>query len=139
MNTHQTPIQLRFSDIDVLGHVNNARFATFMEVARVKYFNEVTRGIIDWKKLGFLLARVETDFLMPVFFQDVLTVHTHVSHIGTKSFTMEYEFRVEGDAGSIVKARGKSVQVAYSFESESSVPVPEIWLERIRAYHGEGL
>ena len=38
---HKTSIQLRFKDVDMMGHVNNANHFTYLELARVKYFNEV--------------------------------------------------------------------------------------------------
>lgn len=134
MNTHKTQIQLRFADIDLLGHVNNARFASFMEIARVQFFRDVMKRPINWTEDGLIVARLETDFLIPVFFQDQLTVETWVSQFGQKSFVVEYRFFVEGDAGPILKAKGKSVMVAFSYKDNKSIPIPDWWIEQIEAF-----
>lgn len=134
MNTHKTKIQLRFADIDLLGHVNNARFASFMEIARVQFFRDVMKRPINWTEDGLIVARLETDFLIPVFFQDQLIVEAWVSQFGQKSFTVEYRFVVEGDAGPILKAMGKSVMVAFSYKENRSIPIPEWWIEQIEAF-----
>jgi len=58
---HKTPIEIRFADVDAFGHVNNARFLTYIEMARVKYFDEVVEWGYDWSKEGIILARAEVD------------------------------------------------------------------------------
>ena len=54
---HQTNIQLRFKDIDALGHVNNANHFTYFEVARVRYFDEVVKEAVEWSRQGIILAK----------------------------------------------------------------------------------
>ena len=56
---HKTRIQIRFKDIDKLGHVNNANHITYLELARVNYLNDVFKQLIDWSKEGIILARIE--------------------------------------------------------------------------------
>ena len=106
---HTTKIQLRFSDLDVLRHVNNAKYATFMENARVDYFNEIIAPGHNWEETGILIARLEFDFKIPVLMTDTLYVETQISSIGTKSIVLYHDFIVNGDAGPLLKANGKSI------------------------------
>jgi acyl-CoA thioester hydrolase len=57
---HKTPIQIRFKDVDRLGHVNNANHVTYFELARVEYFNELMGDMkIDWENESLILAKIE--------------------------------------------------------------------------------
>ncbi|HEX8514774.1 MAG TPA: thioesterase family protein, partial [Bacteroidia bacterium] len=86
---HKTPIQIRFKDVDRLGHVNNANHITYFELARVDYFNAVMGDIrIDWDSESLILARMEMDYKQPILLDDKLSVYTWVSRIGSKSFDM---------------------------------------------------
>jgi acyl-CoA thioester hydrolase len=85
--THMIPIQLRFSDVDLLNHVNNACYHSFFELARVTYFDEVLKDKINWKENGFILARTELDHLVPIFLGDTIYCYTKTQKIGTKSIT----------------------------------------------------
>jgi acyl-CoA thioester hydrolase len=134
MIVHSTKIQLRFSDFDVLRHVNNAKYATFMENARVDYFNEIIAPGHQWEETGILIARLEFDFKIPVLMTDSLYVETHISSVGNKSIVFDHDFIVTGDAGPILKAKGKSVTVCYHYKNNQSIPVPEHWRQRINAF-----
>ena len=47
---HKTDIQIRFKDIDQLGHVNNANHLTYFETSRVKYFNDIFAAETKWRR-----------------------------------------------------------------------------------------
>jgi acyl-CoA thioester hydrolase len=83
---HATPIQIRFSDIDAMNHLNNATYLTYFEVARVKYLDVVTKADWDDTRYGLIVAKAEINFKQPVFFYDTIEVHTRCSKIGNKSF-----------------------------------------------------
>jgi acyl-CoA thioester hydrolase len=139
MKQHQTKIQLRFSDFDVLRHVNNAKYATFMENARIDFFQDVIAPHHDWKEVGILIARLEFDFKIPVLMTDELIVLSHVSAIGTKSLTFDHQFTVNGDSGILLKATGSSVAVCYDYARNNSMVVPPLWRQRINEYQGTEL
>jgi acyl-CoA thioester hydrolase len=70
------PIQVRFRDLDALGHVNNAVYLTYLEVARAAYFSRLEP---DWVGKGhFILARAEVDFLRPILLEDPVEVGVRV-------------------------------------------------------------
>jgi acyl-CoA thioester hydrolase len=129
-------VQVRFKDVDKMGHVNNANHLTYFELARMHYFSEVVGGKIDWEKEGIILARMEIDYRMPILLEDELWAYARISRIGRTSFDFEYELRVKRDGQNLLTAVGKSVQVCYSYIINQPIPVPEIWKEKV--FHFEG-
>jgi acyl-CoA thioester hydrolase len=129
---HKTPIQLRFKDIDALGHVNNANHLTFFELARINYFRDLIGEEIDWDRDGMIVARVTVDFKQPVYFKDKLFVYTHFIKAGTTSFELGYEMvREEKDGKEVLLSTGTSVIVCYSYKEKKPVPVPASWREKM--------
>src|SRR5207244_6214863 len=86
---HATPIQIRFSDIDLAGHVNNATILTYFETARISFLDDMVGKANDWGNRGLILAHSEIDYLTPVYLQDTVKAYSRITRIGTKSFTME--------------------------------------------------
>jgi hypothetical protein len=58
-------MQVRFADLDVLGHLNNAKYVTYMEQVRVQYFIDVCAWHGKWEEFGMILARTEIDYALP--------------------------------------------------------------------------
>ena len=119
---------VRFRDVDVMGHVNNAVFLTYIESARVQFLLHLgTASTLD--DLGIIVARIEIDFRAPLSFGDEIEVGVRAGRFGTKSFDLEYELRSNGR----VVAEATSVCVAYDYGSGETIPIPERWKERLAA------
>ena len=126
---HKTQMSIRFADIDIMGHVNNANYLTYMESARIKYFNEVIGDKINWTKNGFILARAVVDFKAPVYLKDQeIIVYTKCSKIGNKSFDLSYTMV---KAGNREVAVGSTTLVAYDYGENKTIPIPEEWKDKI--------
>ncbi len=83
---HKTPIQLRFKDGYIMGHVNNANHLTYIELARIKYFEDVVGSDASWsQQQGIILAHISIDYKQPLFVRDTVFVYTRCSKIGKKS------------------------------------------------------
>jgi acyl-CoA thioester hydrolase len=114
-------IQVRFSDLDVMGHVNNAVYLSYFEMARIHYFNKLLGSSWDWKINGVLLRTNEIEYLHPVFITDVPEIKLYTKHVGTKSFTLGYDLSVNNKLCST----GSSVLVCFNSETNSSIVIPE--------------
>ena len=113
---------VRFRDLDPMGHLNNAVFATYVEQARIEYLRSL--GVLDGPLyMGMILARLELDFLAPGGPDAEVEIGVRSTRSGNKSFELEYELAQEGRA----IARATTVLVAYDYEQEQSVPLPEAW------------
>ncbi|MBM3170640.1 MAG: acyl-CoA thioesterase [Bacteroidetes bacterium] len=137
MFRHKAYIQIRFCDTDMLGHVNNANYLSYMEMARVSYFNEVMPKL-DWSGQGIILAKAEISYKAPLFLEDRLVVHTGVEQISGKSFMMRYRFMKSTESGEMLAAEGSTLMVCYNYCENHSIPVPEFWKKAIEFYE-EGL
>jgi len=131
---HNYRQEIRFSDIDALGHVNNAVYLNYFEQARVSFFKEINDGPWDWSKQGILLARNEVDYKVPVLFGDEVVTEVWVEKIGTKSFVLAYDLFKVINAEKVKCSSGASVLVAYDFEAGHSTVIPELWKNKLKKW-----
>jgi len=117
---------VRFSDLDGMGHVNNAVFLTYLEQARLAWFGRYADDE-SMPLRDVILARTEIDFRSPVVFGETVSIGVRPARLGTKSFEFEYELRA---CGRLV-AEAKSVIVGYDYEAGRSTEVPERWRRRL--------
>ena len=122
-------IQIRFADIDVMGHVNNAVYLSYFEMARVHYFKQILGEEWDWNSDGILLVRNEIDYLAPIFLHDSPEVSISVEHIGSKSFTLNYLITVKER----IVTKGKSVMVSFNNVNNCTQLIPEKMKIRLMA------
>ena len=116
----KTPIQIRYSDFDMLGHINNATIVTYFEVARIYYFFE-----IGWKldDISNVVAHLDIDFMSPILPGSKVDCYVRTSSLGSKSFQMQYELRSEKE--DIIYAKGHSVQVCIEKPSGAAIIIPD--------------
>jgi acyl-CoA thioester hydrolase len=134
---HKTPIQLRFKDGDIMGHVNNANHLTYVELARIKYFEEVVGADAKWsKQQGIILAHNSIDYKAPLFIHDTVFVHTRCSKLGRKSIELSWAIVREKSSGEEIIAQGHSVLVCYDYTTEQSIEVPAEQRNAIQKFEG---
>ena len=131
---HSTPIQLRYVDMDSFGHINNANYLTYFEEARIKYLDDIVRWNYGCSKEGIIMARAEIDYKLPARFKDELKIYTRCSHIGNKSFTLEYKVIKIEKKNELVLATGSTVVVMYDYEINTSIAIPELWKEKLKKF-----
>ena len=123
------PLEVRFRDLDALGHVNNAVLVTYLEVARWQWWRAYLAGR-PFDEEGFLIARVEVDYRQPILITDDVRVEVRCSRVGTTSFDLAYRvFRAQDDA---TLAEAKTVQVMLDFGTQRPAPIrpgTRSWLE----------
>ena len=118
--------QVRFRDLDPMGHVNNAVFLTYLEQARIAFFEEL--GVaIGLEDMNMIVARIEIDFRAPVRLGQEVEVGVRATRFGTKSFDLDYELTVDGE----IVAEARSVQVAYDYGRREPVAIPDEWRQKL--------
>jgi len=127
------PITVRYRDLDPQDHVNNAVYLTYLESARLGYYQQVGIYHPDSRTLtGMVVVRNEINYLVPIHFGQAVRVGLRVERMGTKSIT--FVFQIESDADGVALARGKSVMVVYDNTSDRGVPIPPDWREKISQF-----
>jgi acyl-CoA thioester hydrolase len=122
---HKTPIQVRFSDIDMMGHVNNACYFSYVETARLKYYDDVVGADTDWhSQQGLIMARFEIDYKHALGYGDEVLVHTRCSRLGTTSFDLSWMITRLNKGQKDVAAEGKTVIVCYDYRNKKTKEIP---------------
>ena len=126
----------RFRDTDAMGHINNAVYVTYLEVARQVYWPRLD-GSQDYRKVPFILAQVHCDFRSEALVSEVLEIGIRCDWIGVKSFAFVYEIREKTTQRLVVEA--STVQVCYDYASGRSVPMTDALRRTLEAFEGRGL
>ena len=125
------PIEVRYGDLDSQGHVNNAKYLTYFEQARVHYLLHL--GLFEpgqsFTNIGIILADAHVTFLASIRFGQPVRVGVRTSRLGNKSMTMEYCLE-DAETGQEL-ATGSTVLVAYNYRTNETIPIPEEWREKI--------
>lgn len=120
---YKTSLETRFADFDMMGHVNNAVYFTYMEIARTKYWKQAIAW--DWEQTGVVIAKASIDYIKPVYLKDILSMYVRTSRIGTSSFDLEYLLVKHVNGKEEVCSKGKSVCVAFDYATKKPAPIPE--------------
>ncbi len=141
-------IQVRFRDLDAMGHVNNAVYLTYFELGRQAYFEAV--GLTDRRSAGpldaralfpFILAEVSCRYLKPIPLGAKVHLGIRTASVGRKSWVFEYLLadRPPGEEDAVLFAAGRSVQVAYDYDRAESMPLPAELLDAMSRLEGRNL
>lgn len=122
----RTPLQIRFNDIDMLGHVNNVIFGHYYDTARTDYFLNKTTYNPDFQKDQklIIMVHVEHDYLAPCFLTDTLFVETTLEKIGERSVHFLQE--IVDDKG-VIRSRSRSVMSTFDTATGKSFPIKDEW------------
>ena len=128
------PIEVRYGDLDPQGHVNNAKHLTYFEQARIAY--KVKLGLFtkdqSFMEIGVILADIHITYFEPIYYGQNIKVGVHTARLGNKSMTWEQNI-VDADTGEEL-AKGEVVLVAYDYQNEKTVPIPQEWREKISTF-----
>jgi acyl-CoA thioester hydrolase len=126
-------VQVRFADTDALGHVNNAVYLEYLELARVAWL-EKALGSVETKEFGVILARAEIDYKSPAFHHETLVAGVKVVELGAASMKMDY--RIEDKKTGRLVALAKTVLVGYDYRENRVKRWPDEVREKVEAYDG---
>lgn len=113
------PLQLRYSDFDMLGHMNSAQYATLLELGRIQYYIHIKWNLAD---VSNVVASFKIDYLTQIMPEDEVEVCVRVTQLGTKSFKMEY--LMASPDGKKIFAKAETTQVCVLKIDNSSIPIP---------------
>lgn len=125
-----TPVQKRFSDVDSFMHVNNIWQQSYFDMGKTEFYTQVlgVTGVFD--KLRIITASTHTDYWGQVRLTDDIVVVTQVSRIGNKSMTLHQRIML----GEKCLTESSSVMVAFDFETQQTVAIPDEWRKKLEEY-----
>ena len=135
-------VEVRFADTDAMGHVNNASYLTYCEIARAAYYEAVTgRPLplgVHGSEEGMILADVRVAYRAPAFYGETLVVETRVVRLGRTSFTMEHRITAPDSryGNARVVATAESVLVSYDYTVGRPIQLPARLRDAVIAFEG---
>lgn len=128
MTCYTTPIHIRFSDIDMNRHVNNAVYFTYMENARVELFKDEFLGFLD-QGIGVIVAEASCKYRRPIQLHDQVECELRVELTGAFQFTITYRFtNAETDT---LYAEGMTRMVMIDARTNRPVRIPESFIQKM--------
>jgi acyl-CoA thioester hydrolase len=125
--SYSTEIQTRYRDIDGMGHVNNAVYASYLESARQGYYRDVIGERLD--RVDTVVAHMEIEYEASIELEQHVEIQVAIEHLGNSSIVMRYEILADDD----VAARAETTQVVIDGETGSAVPIPDSWRAKIES------
>jgi acyl-CoA thioester hydrolase len=127
--TSHYPIHVRFSDVDVYGHVNNVKYFEYLQEARMAMIRE----LVPLRQFNVVVAQTDVDYVQPLLFRaEPYDCRTSITRVGTRSMTVECEIR---DSERVL-ARAKVVVVFFDLAGgRSSEPDAEVREALLAASH----
>ncbi len=129
-----TPVQMRYTDFDMHGHVNNSVYLNFFDIAKIDYFEKVRSENLDWENVNLVIASMHIDFLSQTTYIDNVAVQTQTLRLGNKSLTLLHElFNTDTRE---VKCSCTTVLVYLDTKTHAPAPIPQAWRDALTAYEG---
>ena len=129
---HSVPLQLRFNDIDVLGHVNNNAQLALFDVGKTEFYNALRGQLADWSRVEAVIVNINCTFMQQIRFTDPMEVRTRVKKIGERSFVLQQILR-NVDNGQIC-SMCESVMVSVDYATKESKPIPQNIAEGLKKW-----
>lgn len=123
-------LEVRFRDLDPMGHVHHSIVLIYLEEARALYWREIV-GRSGLHDIDYVLAEITVRYHNRIEFPQRIEISLRTSHVGGKSFVQDFEIR--STAGERL-ASGRTVQVMYDYAAGTSKQVPSDVRERIEQY-----
>jgi acyl-CoA thioester hydrolase len=132
-------MEVRYGDLDAQGHLNNAKYLTYFEQARVCYLTELRLFLTEqsFAEIGVIIADVHIKYEEPVLWGTGVAVGVRTEKIGGKSLTLNQ--CLADESRSHAYASGSVVLVAYDYGRHQSLPVPAHWRDRLMQFEGRPL
>ncbi len=126
------PVEVRFRDLDPMGHAHHSLPLIYFEEARAAYWRDVA-GQGGLGGIGYIMGEVSVRYHARVHFPQTLEVLARVSRLGDRSWSMQYQLR---SADGQLLASGGSTQVMYDYQAGASMRIPDDMRERISRFEG---
>ncbi len=125
-------VQIRFNDIDILGHLNNVVYFSLFDTGKAEYMQQMMRGTMDWHRVETVIANIDCAFMNSAFYGEPISIYTRCMHLGQKSFTLEQV--MINTQTSQVKAVCSTVMVSYDPDTHVSTPITDSTRRNIQEF-----
>lgn len=129
---HRLPVQIRFNDVDRYGHVNNNAYFAYYDLGKQEYLYKVLKADYRNEEVVPVIANINADFIMPIYYGDEIVVETRVAHVGKKSFTLHQ--RAVNVTTNLVVCQCSTVMVCFNLKTQESAELPDKYRKAIEDF-----
>ena len=129
---HRMPLQVRFNDIDILGHINNSVYLSFMDLAKAEYLTGATPARVEIGGIAVAIVNINCNFYSPGYFNEPLEVVTAVTRISHRSLTLEQ--RIFDPETGDVKCIATTVMAGFDPKTATGIEIPQEFIDDIEAF-----
>ena len=126
------PLQVRFNDIDILGHINNSVYLSFMDLAKAEYLTGATPARVEIGGIAVAIVNINCNFYSPGYFNEPLEVVTAVTRISHRSLTLEQ--RIFDPETGDVKCIATTVMAGFDPKTATGIEIPQEFIDDIEAF-----
>ena len=130
---HELPAQLRWSDVDQFGHVNNNVYFALYDMCKTRYFIDVA-GEDIFQRITIVVANINANFIAPIYYPDEIVIQTTMERIGRKSFTLLQ--RAVNARTREVKCECRTIMVCSDREQGCTILMPDDVRQKIAEFEG---
>lgn len=131
------PIQIRLSDLDPLGHVNNGVQFFYYDLGRIHYLEAVNGCSISWTEIDMVVVHTGCDFMRSIRDKENIAVETRITELGNKSIRMVQ--RIINTDSQEIKSTCLTVLAGFDRAQDCSKPIPESFKQKARAFEQDDL
>lgn len=127
-------VQIRFSDLDALNHVNNSFQSQYYDLGRIDYFEKVMGRELDWSKVVVVIVHTENNFFSPIVQGEEIFVESKLVKFGNRSMTMTQRLV---DSKGVVKGTCRTILAGFNRDTNASAPIEEDFKRRFLEFEAE--
>ena len=132
---HSITLKLRFSDFDLIGHLNNAKYQTFLEDARITYFNDVIGANKSNWKFNTVVSSITINFIKPIEYGDTIKLYTRFSNFNLKTHEVQNLFiRTNKSNIEEIVCKAHTIMASYDYESKLPTELPEFYIKMVNEF-----
>lgn len=127
-------VQIRFSDLDALNHVNNSFQSQYYDLGRIDYFEKVMGRELDWSKVVVVIVHTENNFFSSIVQGEEIFVESKLVKFGNRSMTMNQRLV---DSKGVVKGTCRTILAGFNRDTNASAPIEEDFKRRFLEFEAE--
>lgn len=131
---HQFSIQVRMTDLDPVGHVNNGVQFSYYDLGRLEYLKILQNKAIKWDELDMVIVHASCDFMSSIFLEDKIVVETKVIGFGEKSVKIIQ--RIVQSETQEIKSTCYSIMSGYDKENNCSKVISDHFKQKVQEFEG---
>jgi acyl-CoA thioester hydrolase len=131
---HFLRVKVRFSDLDVIGHLNNSIYQTYLEESRIAYFQDVFNHDKNIYNFNVVVSKIVIDFVKPIEYGDEIYVYTRLLNFNLKTHEVNNIIVRKKEERAEIVAKSQTIMAAYDYKTRSTIEFPQEYYDIVKKF-----